>query len=329
MSGALRVVERNLAHPSLARALPRRHSGLARLRAPFTLRTSLGRASGPGSRRRNTAGRIRAARLPRTADERSSHGALRIGLPFGPAYALRPPSRRARSPFGACMRSLRSQAWRSARCRRVPPRYARPRRVRLRLTPSPRSRRRAKPPAPFCLPFARGGVTSQQPSCRSDRLAPAMSPAARLRHSMARGARFGGEQGRSPARPRNSQASGGTGCALRLPAVAALRSAGLTPGLAVAGVRFQRLAGVARSFFVVLDVRGKCSRPLFRILFERCIELIHYFFRCRRCLHTLTRRSFLFHRAELVTRTPGNKVLLAAASHLQTPRLVFSSSADA
>ena len=61
--------------------------------------------------------------------------------------------------------------WRSARSRRVPPRYPRPRRVRLRLTPSPHSRRRASPPAPFFLP-ARGGIASLPPSCHSRRLAP-------------------------------------------------------------------------------------------------------------------------------------------------------------
>ena len=111
----------------------------------------------------------------------------------------------------------RSRVWRSARGRRGPPRKARPRRVRLRLTPPPRSRRAPSPPAPFCPPFARGGVASLPPSSRSHRLALPTSPAARLRRGVARDAR-GAYRARALAgAPSRSPASGGTCCALRLP----------------------------------------------------------------------------------------------------------------
>ena len=88
--------------------------------------------------------RPRCARPGRHRCERSSHGARRVGLPFGPAHATSAVLPQGRSTGGACLRSRRSRVWRSAR-KPPQPRLAplAPRRVRLRLAPSPRSRRRA------------------------------------------------------------------------------------------------------------------------------------------------------------------------------------------
>ena len=154
--------------------------------------------------------RPRCARPGRHRCERSSHGARRVGLPFGPATSLHPPScRKGVLRAGrVCARPLAGVA---LRARSPRPRLASlaPRRVRLRLAPSPRSRRRATSRS-FCLPIARSGVPFPPPSCHSIRLAPSASPAARLRRGMARGARAHVEQGHSPPCPRISLGSGGT-----------------------------------------------------------------------------------------------------------------------
>ena len=143
-SGAMRV-EGNHAHPSLARGCPCRQSSLARLRSPMCLRAAVVEPGGlrPGAAAGATQ-RPRCARPGRHRCERSSHGARRVGLPFGPAHATSAVLPRVRSAGGACLRSRRSRVWRSARSP-PQPRLAplAPRRVRLRLTPSPRSRRRA------------------------------------------------------------------------------------------------------------------------------------------------------------------------------------------
>ena len=151
------ALEENHAHPSLARGCPRRQSSLARLRAlcgsapPWgaalrALRCAQARASATASPH---AGRAQAAPRCWAAPTRAERvRPLRAAVGIGQAV---PPQ--ARSAGGACLRSRRSRVWRSARS---PPRPRlaplAPRRVRLRLAPSPRSRRRAKPPAPFAFP---------------------------------------------------------------------------------------------------------------------------------------------------------------------------------
>jgi len=140
---------RNRAHPSLARALPRRRSGLARLRAPMSLRSF-------------QAGLLASLARPavRHRCERSSHGARSVRLPFGPASALRHPSRRERVLRAMLSPLIHSRVWRSAHGRRGPPRFARaaprsaPANAFASLSP-PRETSRS-----ICLPIARSGVPS-------------------------------------------------------------------------------------------------------------------------------------------------------------------------
>ena len=122
----------NHARPSLARALPRRHSGLARLRSPLWLRTL-------------PAGLLANARLPlpATAAGQLPRLASRVA-------ALRASARKVRHPARALCcdalcrlarslnQALRAQSPRPASLRSPAPRPAT-------ATPSPRSRRRAKP----------------------------------------------------------------------------------------------------------------------------------------------------------------------------------------
>lgn len=225
--GAVRERSWNHAHPSLARGWPCRRSSLARLRAPITLRTA---SMGPGRLRRAAAAgatQRRSLRSPLTSLACS---------PGSPAPPRPSTARRARQPLPrraqrrAALRAsarIRHPSRRGVRSaivaflRAMSPRphlaNARPRHVRLRLTPPPRSRRRAKPSrSNLAVPCRRGSGASSPPPCRSRHHSPPTSPAARLRREMARDARARMEQGRSPARPRNSPASGGTCCALRL-----------------------------------------------------------------------------------------------------------------
>jgi hypothetical protein len=65
--------------------------------------------------------RPRCARPGRHRCERSSHGARRVGLPFGPAHATSAVLPQVRSAGGACLRSRRSPVWRSARKPPRPP----------------------------------------------------------------------------------------------------------------------------------------------------------------------------------------------------------------
>jgi hypothetical protein len=200
--------------PASARYVAPRRRGVAALRA---LRCAQARASATASPRWPCAGR---APLPG-----SSHARGARGCPSGQRgrYVTRPTA-------GAfCDRGvfalIHSRVWRSARSRRGPPRFARtpprpaPANAFALLSP-PRETTRS-----ICLPLARGGVPTLPPSCHSTRLARAMS------RPRASGVEWLAvlaprkEQGRSPPRPRNSPGSGGTGCALRLPAVADLRPA--------------------------------------------------------------------------------------------------------
>jgi hypothetical protein len=165
--------------------------------------------------------RPRCARPGRHRCKRSSHGARRVGLPFGPASALRPPScRKGVLRAGrVCAHAVRGCG--APRVIRRSPASLRSHRAasgsgcRLRLALAA-----ARSSRSFCLPRARGGVPILPPSCHSTRLALTMSPTARLRRGKARIARAGDEQGRSPALPRNSPPREELRCALRLPAVA-------------------------------------------------------------------------------------------------------------
>ena len=154
----------------------------------------------------------RFARPPLSATAANAAPTARVasGCPSGQrrGYVTRPA---ARAFCERCVSALiHSRVWRSAHRRRGPtslrspaPRPA-PASAFAWLSP-PRETSRS-----FCPPFALGGLASQPPPCRSHHVAPPTSPAARLRRGMARGARARGEQGRSPARPRNSPASEGT-----------------------------------------------------------------------------------------------------------------------
>ncbi len=123
----------------------------------------------------------RCARPRRRRCERSSHGARRVGLPVGPAFALRHPSLR-----GRVLRAVRCCAHSFAGCG-APRAVAAarlaslaPRRVRLRLTPSPRSRRRANRPlhSPSLRAWRRresAAVLPLQPPCPFPRRPPLAS----------------------------------------------------------------------------------------------------------------------------------------------------------
>jgi hypothetical protein len=176
----------------------------------------------PASARLCASGRIgpgcslRSPATGRHRCERSSHGARRVGLPFGPASGIRPPSRRACSTSGAFSRLRRSRVWRSAHCRRGPPRCARPRRVRLRLNAFAFLSPPREPPTPFAFPPRLAAFRiSRHHATR--RLAPTRSPAAHFQRGFARDARSVFEQGLAGA-PSQLPASGVTICAHRLPA---------------------------------------------------------------------------------------------------------------
>ena len=146
-SGAMRVE----GEPRSSFACPRRAtSPLAACpppRAYVAPRRRIGPGGVPPGAAAGATQRPRCARPGRHRCERSSHGARRVGLPFGPAPTLRPPScRKGVLRAGrVCARPLACVALRAKSPR---PRLASlaPRRVRLRLTPSPCSRRRANRP---------------------------------------------------------------------------------------------------------------------------------------------------------------------------------------
>ena len=107
--------------------------------------------------------RMRSALPPLSATAANAAPTARVacGCPSGQRalFVTRPATR--------VLRTVRfparpSQASRSAPCRRGPPRFARPRRARLRLTPSPRSRRR--PACPLHLPSLRAWRRSDSAS---------------------------------------------------------------------------------------------------------------------------------------------------------------------
>jgi len=150
--------------PASARYRAPRRRGVAALRA---LRFAQARASATASPRWPCA-----SRAPLLG---SSHARVRVRLPFGPARAIRHPSCRGRvlragricaHPFA----SVALRAWSPQ------PHLAAlaPRRVRLRLTPSPCSRRRAKPPTPFAFPSRAAAL-----QICSHRAAPAALPCPR------------------------------------------------------------------------------------------------------------------------------------------------------
>ncbi len=131
-------------------------------------------------RRRNTAAALRARRARGVAAHRANAlprraarvAALRASAGFSSAI---PP--RACSPCGACLRSPARELGAPRAVAASPPRYARPRRVRLRLRLRLALAAARSPPAPFCPPFARGGVASLPPSCHSYRIASRAPPA--------------------------------------------------------------------------------------------------------------------------------------------------------
>ena len=119
----------NRAHPSLARGCPRRHTSLARLRAPISLRTAIGlRRSAPFASAQARASAAASPRWPcasRAPLLGSSHGALARGCHFGPARVSRhPPCPRVLRVKRCYARPLASIALRAGR--RAQPRFARP-----------------------------------------------------------------------------------------------------------------------------------------------------------------------------------------------------------
>ena len=191
----------NHARPSLARALPRRHSGLARLRSPLWLRSL-------------PAGLLANARppLPATAARQLPRLASRVA-------ALRASARNVRHPARASCCNARCRLARSLNqaLRAVSPRPASLRSPAPRpatATPSPRSRRRAKP-SRSNLPALR--AWRRRESAAIVPLPPYRQPRASGVERLALLARRI-VQGRSPARPRAPQPREGTCCALRLPA---------------------------------------------------------------------------------------------------------------
>ena len=151
----------NHAHPSLARALPRRRSGLARLRALSGSAPSWGCGAPRPSLRSGTRQRHRlpalAVRKPRTAAGQLPRARSRVAALRASAGDTSPVLPRARSTCDAGFRSPARESGAPRIVAAAPPRFARHGCVRLRLTPSPRSRRRAIPPAPFAS-AARGAA---------------------------------------------------------------------------------------------------------------------------------------------------------------------------
>ncbi len=155
----------NHARPSLARALPRRHSGLARLRSPSRLRSL-------------PAGLLANARppLPATAAGQLPRRASRVA-------ALRASARNVRHPAPCVV--LRCAVWARPLAKSGAPRgVAAARLARLARAASGYGCRlrldlaaARSPPAPICPPVARGGVASPPPSCHSCRIASRAPPA--------------------------------------------------------------------------------------------------------------------------------------------------------
>jgi hypothetical protein len=162
----------NLAHPSLARALPRRRSGLARLRAPMWLRAVVRlRRSAPFASLRHApapppphAGRAQTA----TAANAAPTARVASGCPSGQRRATSAVPPRARSPGGAGLRAPACECGAPRAIRRVPPRSARtaprpasasafaslspPREPSRSFLPSLRARRRRESAAVLPLP---------------------------------------------------------------------------------------------------------------------------------------------------------------------------------
>ncbi len=146
--GALRVAVTNHAHPSLARGCPRRQSSLARLRSPIRLRAAVSsRAASSRALPQAQPSALAALALASTAANAAPAARVASGCPSGqrPRYVRRPAARAFSGRGGVFARPLACVALRAKSPR---PRLASlaPRRVRLRLTPSPRSRRRANLP---------------------------------------------------------------------------------------------------------------------------------------------------------------------------------------
>jgi len=139
----------NHAHPSLARGCPRRQSSLARLRSPMWLRAAgSSRAASRRALPQAQPSALAALTLAAAAANAVPTARVASGCPSGQRPRHPPSCRKGVLRVGrgfrapACVRGAPREVAAS------PPRSARtaPRRVRLRLTPSPRSRRRANLP---------------------------------------------------------------------------------------------------------------------------------------------------------------------------------------
>jgi hypothetical protein len=141
LPAAVRVA--NPALPASARYVAPRRRGVAALRALRCAQARASAATSPRAGRAQAAPRCWAAptRAERVAALRASVG-VRARHPAASAFCGRRVC--ALTPFASVALRAKSAA--------APPRSARTRRVRLRLAPSPCSRRRAKPPAPFACP---------------------------------------------------------------------------------------------------------------------------------------------------------------------------------
>ena len=113
----------NHAHPSLARALPRRRSGLARLRSPMWLRAAgSSRAASSRALPQAQPSALAALALASTAANAVPTARVASGCPSGQRTRHPPHCRKGVLRVGggfACPRA-RLRAWRSARGRRVP-----------------------------------------------------------------------------------------------------------------------------------------------------------------------------------------------------------------
>ena len=155
----------NRARPSLARALPRRHSGLARLRSPSRLRSL---PAGLLANARPPLPATAAGQLPRRASRvaalRASARNVRHPAPCGvlPCAVSARPLAKSGAPRGVAAARLAklARAASGSGCR-----------LRLALAAA------RSPPAPICPPCARGGVASLPPSCHSRRIASRAPPA--------------------------------------------------------------------------------------------------------------------------------------------------------
>jgi len=181
---------RNRAHPSLARALPRRQSGLARLRSPVCLRSY--RAGLRAPRAHHWPPPL-LTQLPQRA---SRVAALRASARFSPPV----PPRAFCGQWYFCSLPRKHRAPR--RCRRVPPRFAR-------TAPRP------SPANAFALLSPPRACPLHFPSLRAWRRADSAAIVPLHHHHPHRPPHASGdqwlamlaariEQGRSPALPRNS-----------------------------------------------------------------------------------------------------------------------------